>query len=65
VEEDGIAMNVEGSSHQRDDLQELERTVIEETSQYYKLANPMYPQELDWAITFSKFNFPWPEIAFK
>jgi len=45
-------------------LSELERTVMEEATQYYKLGNPMHPQELDWAITFSKFNFPWREIAF-
>jgi len=33
-------------------------------SQYFKLGNPLFPQELDWAVTFSKFNFPWNDIAF-
>lgn len=24
----------------------------------------MYPQELDWGVTFSKFSFPWHDVAF-
>lgn len=31
---------------------------------YYKFANPVFVQELDWAITFSKYDFPWREIRF-
>jgi len=31
---------------------------------YFKLAAPTHAQELDWAITFSKYDFPWHEIRF-
>lgn len=48
----------------KDDLSELERTINEEAKQYFKLGNPVHTQDLDWAITFSKFNFPWPDVAF-
>ena len=37
---------------------------IDEVEPYYKFANPMFIQELDWAITFSKYDFPWREIRF-
>ena len=30
---------------------------------YVKFGNPVYLQELDWAITLSKFEFPWRDIA--
>ena len=49
-------------------MTELERTIFEDINEnatdYYKLGNPVFQQELDWAITFSKYNFPWREIAF-
>jgi len=31
---------------------------------YYKFASPSTVQELDWAITFSKYDFPWHEVKF-
>ena len=36
----------------------------EETDPYFKFATPTFVQELDWAITFSKYDFPWHEIKF-
>ena len=36
----------------------------EEVDVYYKFATPTYIQELDWAITFSKYDFPWHEVRF-
>lgn len=36
----------------------------EETEPYYKFAAPTYVQEIDWAITFSKYDFPWHEVRF-
>ena len=36
----------------------------EEVDPYFKFATPTYVQELDWAITFSKYDFPWHEIKF-
>jgi hypothetical protein len=30
---------------------------------YFKFGNPVYLQELDWAITLSKYEFPWRDIA--
>lgn len=30
---------------------------------YAKFGNPVYMQELDWAITISKYEFPWRDIA--
>lgn len=32
-------------------------------SVYFKFGNPVYLQELDWAITLSKYEFPWQDIA--
>jgi len=31
---------------------------------FYKFANPIYLQELDWAVTLSKYDFPWRDIKF-
>jgi len=31
---------------------------------YYKFATPTFLQELDWAVTFSKYDFPWHEVRF-
>ena len=36
----------------------------EEVDPYFKFASPSYMSELDWAITFSKYDFPWHEIRF-
>ena len=30
---------------------------------FVKFGNPVYMQELDWAITISKYEFPWRDIA--
>ena len=30
---------------------------------YFKFGNPIYLQELDWAVTVSKYEFPWRDIA--
>lgn len=30
---------------------------------YFKFGNPIYLQELDWAVTVSKYEFPWHDIA--
>lgn len=38
--------------------------MAEEVDPYFKFASPSYIQELDWAITFSKYDFPWYEIRF-
>ncbi len=35
----------------------------ESESVYCKFGNPVYLQELDWAITLSKYEFPWQDIA--
>lgn len=66
-EQSGLVADLadEVSMPEKEDLSELERSIHEEAnSQYYKFGNPLYPQELDWAITFSKYQFPWKEIAF-
>lgn len=31
---------------------------------HFKLAIPAYPTEIDWTITLSRNDFPWPEIKF-
>jgi len=36
----------------------------EDVEPYYKFATPTFVQELDWAITFSKYDFPWHEVRF-
>lgn len=41
----------------------IEELQMEETGPYFKLANPMFLQELDWGITLSKYEFPWQDIA--
>jgi hypothetical protein len=54
----------------KDEIEELERTVIKDLNdeesniEYFKLGNPVFLQELDWAITFSKYDFPWRDITF-
>ena len=35
----------------------------EEIPAYFKFTNPTYLQELDWAVTQSKYDFPWSDIA--
>ena len=37
---------------------------MEDSEVYYKWANPQFSPELDWGITFSKYDFPWREIRF-
>lgn len=36
----------------------------ENTEPFFKFATPTFVQELDWAVTFSKYDFPWHEIKF-
>jgi hypothetical protein len=36
----------------------------DEVDPYYKFCTPQYMQELDWAITFSKYDFPWHDVKF-
>ena len=36
----------------------------EEVDPYFKFATPTFVQEIDWAVTFSKYDFPWHEIKF-
>lgn len=36
----------------------------EQVEPYFKFATPMHVQELDWAITFSKYDFPWHDVKF-
>ena len=41
-----------------------EMMMPENMEPFFKLANPIHMQEFDWAITFSKYDFPWYEIKF-
>ena len=36
----------------------------EEVDPYYKFATPAFVQDIDWAITYSRYDFPWREIGF-
>ena len=38
---------------------------LQETPEYYKYANPMNIQELEWTVTLSRLDFPWHEIEFE
>ena len=52
---------------QQGDMEEtknIEFSDEEDLDKYFKFGNPIYLQELDWAITLSKFDFPWTEIKF-
>jgi len=37
----------------------------ETTEPYFKIGNPIPVAEMDWAITFSKYDFPWHEVKFE
>ena len=52
----------ESDNDRRPKIDEL--IVEEEVNPYYKFASPSTVQELDWAITFSKYDFPWHEVKF-
>ena len=38
---------------------------LQEIPEYYKYANPMNIQELEWTVTLSRLDFPWHEIEFE
>ena len=59
VKDDSESSN---TANRRPKIEELLAT--EEVDLYFKFATPTYVQELDWAITFSKYDFPWHEIKF-
>ena len=50
------------AANRRPQIEELLAT--EEVDPYFKFATPTFVQEIDWAITFSKYDFPWHEIKF-
>lgn len=50
------------AANRRPKIEEL--LMPEEVDPYFKFATPTFVQELDWAITFSKYDFPWHEVKF-
>ena len=50
------------TANRRPKIEEL--LMPEEVDPYFKFATPTFVQELDWAITFSKYDFPWHEVKF-
>ena len=55
MEKDDVIMAEE------DEEEEEEDTVL--NGVHYKFGNPVYPPDIEWTVTLSRNDFPWPEIA--
>lgn len=53
----------EGVYSRRPTIEEL-ISPEDDVDPYFKFATPQNVLELDWAITFSKYDFPWYDIKF-
>lgn len=43
----------------------LQLPTLKDIPEYFKYANPMNIQELEWTVTLSRYDFPWHEIEFE
>jgi hypothetical protein len=59
----GADQDLKLSLENEDELFQL--PTLQEIPEYYKYANPMNIQELEWTVTLSRFDFPWHEIEFE